>query len=76
MDLNCLDGVFLTTCSYPIQNGAPLDSVLRNELAQMIEISMSVHFGNSGHNFMSFKIVMDKDKTGLWMKALYWGKAD
>ena len=42
----------------------------------MIEVSVGEHFGNSDHNSVSFKVLVDKDKSGPWVKVLNWEKTN
>lgn len=58
------------------------DPALENELGQLIKESKwggrggggRGSFGNNDHNFISFKIDMDKTKIGSEVNILYWGK--
>jgi len=38
-----------------------LDLGLGNEPGQVIKVSVGEHFGNSDHNSLSFKLLVDKD---------------
>ena len=58
----------------PTWEGAILDLLLGNEHGQVIELLVREHFGNSNHNSVSFKVLVDKDKSGLRAKLLDWGK--
>ncbi|PLS49478.1 hypothetical protein CYV29_15670, partial [Carnobacterium maltaromaticum] len=60
----------------PTREGAILDLVLGNEPGQVVEVSVGDYFGNSDHNSVSFKILMDKDESGPKGKVLNWGKAN
>ena len=40
----------------------------------MVDISVGEQFGNSDHNTVSFKVLMDKDKCSPQVKVLNWGK--
>ena len=42
----------------------------------MVEFSIGVQFGNSDHNSVSFKVLMDKEKCSPQVKVLNWGKAN
>ena len=54
----------------PSWEGARLDWVLGNESGQVIKVSVGEHFGNSDHNSISFKVLVDKDKNGPRAKVL------
>ena len=43
--------------------------VLGNEPGQVIEVSVGEHFGNSDHNSIRFKVLVDKDKRGPRVKV-------
>eukprot|EP00061_Rhincodon_typus_P009000 g32122.t1 len=55
-----------------LEEGAIVDLVLANELDQVTDLSVGEHFGNSNHNFLSFKIAMNLDKSGPNGKVVNW----
>ena len=60
----------------PTREGAILDLVLGNEPGQVVDVSVGEQFGNSDHNSVSFKVLMDKDKCSPQVKVLKWRKAN
>ncbi|XP_067865955.1 uncharacterized protein [Heterodontus francisci] len=52
-----------------------VDSTFRNEDGQVVDVSVGEHFGTSDHNYISFRIVVEKDRTGPHVEVLNWGKA-
>ena len=44
----------------PTREGAILDLVLGNEPSHVVDVSVGEQFGNSDHNSVSFKVLMDK----------------
>jgi len=74
--IQCVQECFLRQYEdSPTRKGAILDLVLGNELRQVIDVSVGDHFGNSDHNSISFKIVVE-NKSSPRVKVLNWGKAN
>ena len=60
----------------PTQEEAILDLVLGNKPRQVTDVSVGDHFGNSDHNSISFKTLVEKDRSSPRVKVLNWGKAN
>lgn len=53
-----------------------LDAVLGNKTGQLTGISMKLHFWDSVHKSIGFKIVLNRDNRGPWGKLVNGNKSD